>query len=147
MFLIAGLRSLKIALRVAANRILIHSNQTEENIIYQSLIDVNIPKINSTDMPLCKSIIDDLFANENLKEKNYDWLLEVFERKCNEKLYQPVEKLYNKLIETYEMSGYRQGVMLAGNPYTGKSFILKTLIEAIKTKNQLENQEMDFGKL
>lgn len=130
---------------MAANRLLTYSNQTEENIVYQSLLDVNIPKINPTDMPLCKSIIDDLFPNESLEEKNYNWLQEAFERKCNEKTYEPIEKQYRKLIEIYEMSGHRQGVMLIGNPYTGKSFILKTLIDAIKTKNQLENHEMDFG--
>lgn len=106
---------------------------------------MNLPKIHPNDIPLFKSIINDLFPNAISEEKNYDWLRETFERKCNENNYQPVESLYRKLIETYEMSGYRQGVMLIGNPYTGKSFVLRTLIEDVKSKEQLESNEMILG--
>lgn len=140
---------MKIALRVSANRLLTHLNETEENVIYRSLLDVNIPKIHPNDIPLFKSIINDLFPNAISEEKmiGYDWLRETFERRCNEKKYQTVESLYRKLVETYEMSSYRQGVMLIGNPYTGKSFVLQTLIEAMKSKEQLESNEMDLGIL
>lgn len=136
---------MKIALRVAANRLLLHPDECEENLIYRSLLDVNAPKINPPDLPLYKSVIDDLFMNVTSEEKTYDWLREVFERKCSEKCYQPIETMYRKLVETYEMSGYRQGVMLIGNPYTGKSFTLRTLIDAIQSKEKLEQHEMDFG--
>lgn len=136
---------MKIALRVSANRLLAQLDETEENVIYRSLLDVNLPKIHPNDIPLFKSIINDLFSNAISEEKNYNWLRETFERGCNEKDYQPVESLYRKLVETYEMSGYRQGVMLMGNSYTGKSFVLRTLIEAMKSKEQLESNEMDLG--
>lgn len=95
-------------------------------------------------MSFFKSIVSDLFPKAISKElANYDWLREAFDRKCSENNYQPVELLYRKLIETYEMSTYRQGVMLLGNPFTGKSFTLKTLIDAMKIKHQIEN--MDIG--
>lgn len=133
-------------MRVSANRLLTQLNETEENLIYRTLLDVNLPKINQQDIPLFTSIISDLFPNANSEEKEYDWLRDAFERKCNEKNYQPIESLYKKLIESYEMSGYRQGIMLIGNPYTGKSFVLRTLIDAIKSKNQLGNNDMDLGE-
>lgn len=142
---ISGLRALKIVLRVSANRLLAHPNETEENLVYRSLLDVNTPKINAKDMPLFKSIVNDLFPNSTSDENNYDWLREPFERNCIEKHYQPVETLYKKLIETYEMSKYRQGLMLIGNPYTGKSFTLKTLIDATIIKNNSQNNKMDIG--
>ncbi|XP_031627371.1 dynein heavy chain 12, axonemal [Contarinia nasturtii] len=140
-----GLRSLKIALRISANRILAQPDEIEENLIYQSLLDVNLPKINPKDVPLFKSIVSDLFPKAISRESNtYDWLREAYERKCSDNNYQPVEALYRKLIETYEMSVFRQGVMLLGNPHTGKSFVLKTLIDAIKLKHQLDNNNMDI---
>lgn len=136
---------MKIALRVSASRLLAEPDETEENLIYRSLLDVTLPKINPQDIALFKSIINDLFPNATSKEKNYDWLREAFEKNCNGKGYQQVEPIYKKLVESYEMSGYRQGIMLIGNPYTGKSFVLRTLIDAIKSKNQLENNDMDLG--
>lgn len=139
------MRGLKIVLRVSANRLLTHPNESEENIVYRSLLDVNTPKINAKDMPLFKRIAGDLFPKSTSDEKNYDWLRKPFERNCIEKQYQPVETLYKKLIETYQMSKYRQGLMLIGNPYTGKSFILKTLIDATIAKNNLQNNQMDIG--
>lgn len=65
---------------------------------------------------------------------------------CCDNGYQSVESQYKKLVETFEMSSFRQGVMLVGHPYTGKSFVLKTLIDAIKTKNQLKPNDLDVGK-
>lgn len=143
---VLGLRGLKIVLRVAANRLLKHFNETEENLIHRTLLDVNLPRINQQDIPLFTSIINDLFPNANSEEKEYDWLRDAFERKCNEKNYQPVKSLYKKLVESYEMSGYRQGIMLIGNPYTGKSLVLHTLIDAVKSKHQLESSDMDLGE-
>lgn len=142
---IPGLRGLKIALRVSANRLLTETNVTEENLIYRSLLDVNLPKINSQDITIFKRVINDLFPNAITGEKNYEWLRQEYERRCKEKDYQPVESLYRKLVESYEMSGYRQGLMLIGNPYTGKSFVLRTLIDAIKSMKQLVNDDMDLG--
>lgn len=145
MSLILGLRGLKIVLRVSANRLLTHPNESEENLIYRSLLDVNTPKIKANDMPLFKSIIDDLFPKSTAEEKTYNWLREAFEHNCSVKQYQPIETLYEKLVETYEMSRYRQGVMLIGNPYTGKSFVLKTLTDVVIAENKLQNNDMDIG--
>lgn len=137
---------MKIFLQVAANRlILIQTNETEESIIYKSLLDVNTPKINTKDMPMFKSVIDDLFPNVSIEETTHDWLKKAYEQRCIEKDYQPVESQYRKLVEINDMSGYRQGIMLVGNPYTGKSFLLKTLTDAIIAKNKLSNGDIDLG--
>lgn len=141
----SGLRSLKIVLKVFANRLLTQSSETEENLIYRSLLDVNMPKINPKDMPMFKSVIDDLFSNVTTEEKNYDWLRSAYEQRCTVKGYQPVELQYQKLVEIHEMSRNRQGIVLIGNPYTGKSFVLKTLTNAIVAKNKFEPSAIDIG--
>lgn len=113
--------------------------------IYKSLLDVNTPKISTKDMPIFKSVIDDLFPNVSIEETKHDWLKSAYEQRCIEKDYQPVESQYRKLVEINDMSGYRQGIMLVGNPYTGKSFLLKTLTDAIVAKNNLSNGDIDLG--
>lgn len=138
---------MKIALRVAANRILTESDETEENLIYRSLLDVIVPEINPIDLPLLISIIDDLFLKPKTNNNTYEWLREIYVKKCNERRFEPVECQFKKLIEAYEMSAYRRGIMFIGNPYTGKSFVVKTLIDAIGAKNQLGDCDMDLGEL
>lgn len=92
-----------------------------------------------------KSVIDDLFPNVSIKETTHDWLKKAYKQRCIENDYQPVESQYRKLVEINDMSGYRQGIMLVGNPYTGKSFLLKTLTDAIIAKNNLSNGDIDLG--
>lgn len=104
-----------------------------------------MPEINPKDVALFKSILGDLFPRSNVEEKDYGWLRDIFEQKCREHGYEAVDALYQKFVEAYEMSGYRQGVMLVGNPYTGKSFILTSLTDAFAMKNQLNNTDMDLG--
>lgn len=137
---------MKVALRASANRLLSQPDESEENLIYRSLLDVIMPEINPSDLPLFNSIIDDLFPKTTKENKGYEWLREIFEKKCNENGYDPVDALYKKLVEAYELSGYRKGVILVGNPYTGKSFVLRTLTEAVATKKNLNDDDMDLGR-
>lgn len=96
-------------------------------------------------MPLFESIINDLFPKNSTTKQNYDWLRPAFQRTCTEKHCKPIESQFNKLVETYEMSGFRQAIMLVGNPYTGKSLIVQALADAIATKHKLENQNIELG--
>ena len=121
----------------------------EENVVYQSLRDIIVPGIKPDHLSLFNSIIDDLFPKISTAANatNYKWLRDTFEQKCNEYDYEPVDLVYKKLCEVYEMSVYRKGIVLIGNPYTGKSFVLKTLAAAIAAKNHLSANEMDIGMI
>lgn len=138
---------MKLVLRLSANRLLLEPEEIEENLVYQSLRDIIVPGIKANDLLLFNSIIDDLFENTNRSHGNYKWLRDTFEQKCNESGYEPVDLVYKKLCEVYEMSVHRKAVALIGNPYTGKSFVLKTLAAAIAAKNQIDVNEMDIGRL
>lgn len=142
---ISGLRSLKIVLQESASRLLMQPSDTEENLLYQALLDINIPKINPKDVQMFKSIIDDLFPRVTTEQKDFDWLKCTYEQKCTEKCYQPSQLQHKKLIEMYQMSKCRQGIILVGNTYVGKSFLLKTLTDAIVTQHKSEDNVMDIG--
>lgn len=142
-----GLQSVKTVLRVSANRCLLEPDETEENIVYRSLRDIIVPAIKPNDLSLFSSIIDDLFPKANSNNSYYVWLRDTFERKCDEYGYEPVDEVYKKLLEVYEMSVYRKGIVLMGNPYTGKSFVLKTLAAAIAAKHRINVNELDIGMI
>lgn len=134
---------------VAANQILSEPDETEENLIYKSLHDVIRPGINPMDLNLYNSIINDLFpkTNTNKNTNDCDWLREIFVQKCTVNGYEVVEAQFKKVIEVYEMCSHRKSIMFVGNPYTGKSFVLKTLIDAVAQKNQLKDCEIDIGEI
>lgn len=135
-----------MVLRESANRFLLEPDEIEENLVCRSLRDMIVPGIKPNDLPLFNSIIDDLFPKTTSNSrKDFECLREVFQQNCNESGYEPVDLLYKKLCEVYEMSVYRKGIALIGNPYTGKSFVLKTLAAAIAAKHQISVNEMDIG--
>lgn len=136
---------MKMVLRVSTNRLLLESEESEESLVYRSLRDIIVPGIKPKDLSLFNSIIDDLFPQASSINSNYKWLRDIFERRCDECGYEPVDVVYKKLCEVYEMSVYRKGIALIGNPFTGKSFVLKTLAAAIATKHQLDVDEIDIG--
>lgn len=134
-----------MVLRVSANHLLLEPDEIEENLVCRSLRDIMVPGIKTTDLSLFNSIVDDLFPQIKSNNSNYKWLRDRFEQNCEECGYEPVDAVYKKLCEVYEMSVYRKGIVLVGNPYTGKSFVLKTLTAATAAKHGLNIDEMDIG--
>lgn len=118
----------------------------ESKLVYQSLLDVNLPKLSPTDMPTFISIIEDLFPGLSPDGKSYDWLRETFELQCKDRNFQPVNALFTKVVETYEMMSVRQGLMLIGNPYTGKSFVLSVLANALIASKRVDAADVDCGR-
>lgn len=142
---LVGFQSIKMILRVSANRFLLEPDEIEESLVYRSLRDIIVPGIKPKDLPLFNSIIDDLFPKTTKNISNYEWLREAFEANCKENGCESAALVYQKLCEMYEMSVYRKGIALIGNPCTGKSFVLRTLAAAIATKNHISVNEMDIG--
>lgn len=134
-----------MVLRLSASRFLLEPEASEESLVYQSLREVIVPAIKPSDMHLFNSLIDDLFPKQNCRNTNHKWLRDTFENECNASAYEPIELVYKKLCEVYEMCMHRKAIALVGNPNTGKSFVLKTLAVAITSKDQMTAVEMDIG--
>mgnify|MGYP000968407310 CR=1 FL=1 len=105
----------------------------EDLICLKALNDVNVPKFTSNDIPLFRGITTDLFPGIKLPEQDYAQLFEEMKNSCKKNNFQPKEIFLEKCIQLYETIMVRHGLMVVGDPYAGKSSIIKVLQEAMSS--------------
>jgi dynein heavy chain len=128
-----GLRNILSVLRTAGNSKRAEPpGADEEMIMCRTLRDMNLSKFVAQDIPLFKSLLQDIFPKQtNIKKKVYDDVERCIKKYNNENCLQHIDSWFIKIIQLYECSLVRHGFMMVGTVGCGKTTIMNALTRAL----------------
>ena len=136
-----GMRAVKSVITAAGNLKREFPSMDEDVLLLRALRDVNVPKFLSHDLPLFNGIISDLFPGVEIPKVTYDDLIDALGKACAELKIQAVEAFITKVIQLYETTIVRHGLMLVGPTGGGKTMMYRSLAKAMSSLHELERFE------
>ncbi|XP_023309976.1 dynein heavy chain 1, axonemal-like [Anoplophora glabripennis] len=134
-----GMRAVKTVIAVAGNLKREKPNMDERQIVLRALRDVNVPKFLKDDLILFNGIVSDLFPRMVEEAIDYGVLEQSIRASCLKLGQDDVNDYVKKVIQLYETTVVRHGLMLVGPTGSGKTKcyeILKNAMTALKGKPQ-----------
>ena len=132
-----GMRAVVAVLRAAGNLKRSDGHLPEDVLVLRSIIDVNLPKFLSPDVPLFNGIVSDLFPGVVIDPPDTTAMKEAFEASCEAMSLMPETYFWEKVVQIYDMMVVRHGFMIVGAPFSGKTMawsILAKMLEYLHDK-------------
>ena len=128
-----GMRAVMTVLRAAGNLKRDETLQAlpEDVLVLQAVVDANLPKFLSHDVPLFNGIVQDLFPGVQRQPPDRSQLVNCMKAACFATNLQPDPLFLEKVLQIYEMMIVRHGFMVVGFPFGGKTCAIHNLQQAI----------------
>jgi len=135
-----GLRNILSVLRTAGVNLRIELNKNlqqpkidlEEMLMMRTLRDMNLSKLVADDVELFISLLHDIFPSQKDPEKRrYDAEEEALRKMIEKQGLVHHESWVNKIVQLYETSLVRHGLMMVGPAGSGKTTATRVLLEAL----------------
>eukprot|EP01038_Epipyxis_sp_PR26KG_P004763 gene4763-6681_t len=142
-----GMRAVIAVLRAAGNLKRSDGHLPEDVLVLRSIIDVNLPKFLSPDVPLFNGITSDLFPGVTIDPPDRDAMKQAFLDVCERKSLIPEEYFWDKVVQIYDMMVVRHGFMIVGLPFSGKSSAWKVLGDVLGLLSERYPQDKRWSKV
>ncbi|XP_052749829.1 dynein axonemal heavy chain 1-like isoform X2 [Galleria mellonella] len=132
-----GMRAVKTVILVAGNLIRQIPDGDERQIVLRALRDVNVPKFLADDLLLFNGIISDLFPRVEIPVVEYGIMEQSIRNMLVKRGFDELYTFIFKVIQLYETTVVRHGLMLVGPAGAGKTKcyeVLRDALTAIKGK-------------
>ncbi|KAK3917290.1 Dynein heavy chain 1, axonemal [Frankliniella fusca] len=116
-----GMRAVKTVIAVAGNLKREKPEMGEPQIVLRAIRDVNVPKFLGDDLKLFNGIVSDLFPRLQEEAIDYGVLVDAIRSVCAQRGLQPVEDFVLKVLQLYDTTVVRHGLMLVGPTGSGKT--------------------------
>lgn len=126
-----GASSLRIVVATAIGMRRNFPNVSEHALLLRSMIDVNMSQLSDADVPAFQRIAEDVFPACDVPVLDCSALLDALESVCATRLLTPHATFKLKAIQIVELMCVRRGLVLIGDPLSGKTEILHALAETL----------------